>query len=75
MIRKYGQEHMETGVGLSTLPRTVSFQIAAHEQVIPVGRVVCRVPDGSGAADRRERRWPGDRQAFCGGRRLTSLGR
>jgi phosphopentomutase len=53
IIQELGAEHMQTGYPIVYTSADSVFQIAAHEEIIPLERLVRNVPDSQGDADRR----------------------
>ena len=63
IIKELGEEHVRTGFPIVYTSGDSVFQIAAHEDVIPVRRAVPHVRNRAQAARRAEPRGPRDRAA------------
>ncbi len=61
IIQELGEEHQRTGKWIVYTSADSVFQIAAHEETIPLAGALRRLPRGARAADRQARRRAGDR--------------
>ena len=63
IIQELGEEHQRTGKWIVYTSADSVFQIAAHEDTVPLEELYDAVPRGARGADRQARRRPRDRPA------------
>ena len=69
MLDEYGEEHRRTGSWIVYTSADSVFQIAAHEETVPLARALCRLRTARELLHGRARRVPGHRPPLCGGAR------
>ena len=66
IIKELGEEHVRTGKPIVYTSADSVFQVAAHEEIIPIEELysMCRIAQRN--ADRGTCRWPDYRSSLCG---------
>ena len=75
IIQELGEEHQKTGKWIVYTSADSVFQIAAHEETIPLEELYEGVPDRARDPDRQARRRPRDREAVRRARPAATSGR